>query len=135
MVRLFTILTGVALLVWVPLEDSSLNLTILFAYFMSTWLVSALFMRFKIPSLFSIINIGFAGILTGAIITPLTLFLMVLKIGLHAHLVPDYSYEQFISIINRTPIWFISGFLSGMGFGMIIKSIYVRQEPNSAFES
>jgi hypothetical protein len=134
MARLFTILTGVALLFWVPLEDSNENLAILFAYFISTWLVGALFIRFKNPSRFSIINISFAGILTGAIITPLIIFLMVLKIGLHAHLVPDYSYEQFISIINRTPIWFISGFLSGMGFGLIIKSIYVRQEPNCAFE-
>lgn len=134
MVRSFTILLGVALLFWVPFEDSSENPAILFAYVISTWLVGALFIRFKNPSLFSIINISFAGILTGATITPLIILLMVLKIGLHAHLVPDYSYEQFISIINRTPIWFISGFLTGMGFGLITKSIYVRQEPNCAFE-
>jgi hypothetical protein len=134
MVRLFAILLGIALFFWIPLEDSSENLAVLYAYFISTWLVGALLIRFKNPSRLTIINICFAGILTGATITPLIIFLMVLKTGIHAHLVPDYSFEQFISIINRTPIWFISGYLTGMGYGMIIKSAYVRQEPNSAIE-
>ena len=100
----------------------------------SIWLVGALLLRFKNPSFFTNIKLFFAGILTGAIITPLILFLMVFKTGLHAHPVPDYSYEQFISIINRTPIWFFSGFLTGMGLGIIIKYLRIRQEPNSAIE-
>ena len=134
MVRVLSILLGIAILFWFQLEDSSENLAILFAYFISTWLVGALFMRLKNPSHFTIINIVFAGILTGTTITPLILLFMVLKIGLHAHLIPDYSYEQFISIINRTPIWFTSGFLAGMGFGIILKNMYIRQEPNCAIE-
>jgi hypothetical protein len=134
MFRFLAILLGIALLFWIPFEDSSENPAILFAYFISTWFVITLLTRYKNPSLFTIINVVFAGILTGATITPLILLLMVLKIGLHAHPIPDYSYEQFISIIDRIPIWFISGFLTGMGVGIIIKSIYIRQEPNCAIE-
>ena len=134
MLRMLAILLGIALLFWFPLEDSSENPSILFAYFISTWLVSALLKRLKKQSLITIINVIFAGILAGAIITPLILFLMVLKTGLHAHLVPDYTYEQFISIINRTPIWLTSGFLAGMGFGIILKYMDIRQEPNCAIE-
>ena len=134
MVRFFAILLGIALLFWVPLEDASENPAILFAYFISTWIVGALVIRYKNPTFLTIINIVFAGILTGAIITPLILLLMVFKVGLHAHLVPDYSFEQFISIINRTPIWFISGFLTGIGVGIILKTMFIRQEPNSAIE-
>ena len=134
MVRFLAILLGIALFFWIPFEDSSENPAILFAYFISTWLVITLLIRYKNPSLLTIINVVFAGILSGAIITPLILLLMVLKIGLHAHLVPDYSYEQFISIINRTPIWFISGFLTGIGVGIILKTMFIRQEPNSAIE-
>jgi hypothetical protein len=134
MFRFLAILLGIALLFWIPFEDSSENPAILFAYFISTWFVITLLTRYKNPSLLTIINVVFAGILTGATITPLILLLMVLKIGLHAHPIPDYSYEQFISIINRIPIWFISGFLTGMGVGIIIKSIYIRQEPNCAIE-
>lgn len=134
MVRFFTILLGIALLVWVPFEDSSGNSAILLAYLISIWLVGTLLIRIKNPSHLTIINIVFAGILSGATITPLILLLMVIKIGLHVHLVPDYSYEQFISIINRTPIWFCSGFLAGMGIGIIIKSLNIRQESNCAIE-
>jgi uncharacterized membrane protein YedE/YeeE len=134
MVRFFAILLGIALLFWVPLEDASENLAILFAYFISSWLVGALLIRYKNPTRLTIIIIIFAGILTGATITPLILLLMVLKVGLHAHLVPDYSFDQFITVINRTPIWFISGFLTGIGIGIIRKSICVRQEPNCATE-
>ena len=134
MLRMLAILLGIALLFWFPLEDSSENPAILFAYFISTWLVSALLNRFKNQSLITIIIVIFAGILAGAIITPLILFLMVLKTGLHAHLVPDYTYEQFISIINRIPIWFFSGFLTGIGLGITMKSKYIQQEHNCAIE-
>ena len=134
MIRIFAVLLGIAFLFWVPLEDSSENPAILFAYFFSTWLVAALLIRFKKPTPFTTINIIFAGILSGATVTPLIHLLMVFKIGLHAHLVPDYSYEQFVSVFNRTPIWFISGFLTGMGFGMIIENRHIRQESHCAIE-
>jgi hypothetical protein len=134
MVRFLAIFLGIAIILWIPFEDSSEIPAILFGFFISTGLMGALLTRFKHPSLFTTINIVIAGILTGASITPLILLLMVLKVGLHAHPLPDYSYEQFISIINRTPIWFISGLLAGIGFGIIIKGIYIRQEPSCAIE-
>lgn len=133
-IRFLAILLGTALLFWLPFEDTNETMAILFAYIISVWLIAALLLRNKHRSPFPIFYFIFAGILAGAIVTPLILSLMVFKTGLHAHPVPDYSYEQIISIIRRTPIWLTSGFFIGTGLGIIINSQQIRQETYRALE-
>ena len=134
-IRLSAIILGISILCWLTIEEKSEILTILLATIISAWLVAALLLRYKYRSTFPIIKFILAGILVGAIITPLILFLMVFKTGLHAHLIPDYSNEQIHSVINRTPIWVISGFFIGIGLEIIVNSLQIRQEYDRAIES
>ena len=61
-----------------------------------------------------------------------SLFLIAFKTGLHAHPVPEFTYEQITSIIRRTPTWLISGFFIGIGIGIMINSQEIHQESNLA---
>ena len=121
-IRFLAILLGIALLLWLPFEETSETTAILFAYIITAWVVAALLLRYKNWSPFPIFRFIFAGILAGVIVTPFILSLMVFKTGLHAHPVPDYTYEQFISIIRRTPIWSMSGFFIGMGLAILMNN-------------
>ena len=58
------------------------------------------------------------GILVGLAIAPLTILLMAIKTGIHAHPIPDYSYEQIFTVISRIPVWVISGLLIVFGIGI-----------------
>ncbi len=52
-----------------------------------------------------------AGI--GAAVGPLTALLMLLKLSLHAHPIPDFSSQQVWLALKVTPIWALAGALAG----------------------
>lgn len=127
--RYFAIFLGIALLFWLPIEDIAETWVILFAIALSTWLAVALFIAKRISlrsRLFSHVLVGtFAGIL----VTPIALLLMVFKTGFHAHEVPDYTTQQLISIVWKTPIWVIGGFLIGLGSGIWLTNREITSLP------
>ena len=45
-IRFLAILLGTALLFWLPFEDTSETMAILFAYIITAWLVAALLIRY-----------------------------------------------------------------------------------------
>lgn len=59
------------------------------------------------------------GLVAGALIGPVTALLMLVKLGLHAHPVPDFGPEQFLQALSRTIYWAILGTATGAGLGMI----------------
>lgn len=120
-VRGAAFILGVALLIWLPLEDSGILWPMLFALAGCVlgaaraltppprtggkrWLLYAL-----------------AGMLAGLAVTPLAIFFMAFKSGLHGHGAPDFTPEQVISVINRTPWWVTAGTLIGTGSGLLRK--------------
>lgn len=58
------------------------------------------------------------GMLAGTAVIPVTLLLMALKTGLHAHPEPDFSAQQILSLLDRLPIWSAAGLLSGLAAGL-----------------
>jgi hypothetical protein len=63
-------------------------------------------------------SMGF-GLLTGALVAPVAVILMLVKISLHSHGMPDFSSADIGAVVNRTPIWAMAGVLSGEALGLI----------------
>jgi hypothetical protein len=131
---MFAIILGTALLFWLPIEDETETLAILFAILICAWLAAAILPRTKFLSPHPLPFYILAGILVGAAVTPLTVSLLAFKIGLHAHPVPDYTNQQIISVIRRTPIWLIGGFFISVGFGTCHNNRQTQSESYHATE-
>jgi hypothetical protein len=117
-IRWFAILLGMVFLIWIPFEDSSTTPPLVFAMALTTLGAVIFLSSDKRPFRTALLNSIFAGTLAGIVITPLALFLMVFKTGLHSHQAPEFSNQQILSIIYRTPIWLLGGFLVGLGSGL-----------------
>lgn len=120
--RLLSLLLGAILLLWVPLEDTHERWAILFAAAISLLLVATAAPR--IARLPGIARLGhpwleaLLGCLAGLGVTPLGLFLMAFKSGIHGHGRPDFTPEQVLFIIQRWPVFVLSGLLIGLGLGL-----------------
>ena len=105
-------------LFWISIEDSSTAAPLLFALALTT-LGAVIFLSGSTkPFQTTLPNYILTGIVAGIAITPLTLFLMAFKTGLHGHQAPEFNNQQILSIIYRTPIWLIGGLLVGLGSGL-----------------
>jgi hypothetical protein len=117
-IRWFAIILGMVFLFWIPFEDISTTAPLLLATAL-TILGAVIFLSgVKKPFQAALPNFILAGFVAGIVITPLTLFMMAFKTGLHGHQAPDFSNQQILSIIYRTPIWLIGGLLVGLGSGL-----------------
>jgi ABC-type Fe3+-siderophore transport system permease subunit len=121
-IRWFAILLGMVFLFWIPFEDSNTTAPLLFAMALTTLGAVIFLSSDKRPFRTTLLNFILAGTLVGIVISPLTLFLMAFKTGLHSHQAPEFSNQQMLSIIYRTPIWLIGGFLVGLGSGLWLVS-------------
>jgi len=124
-IRWFAILLGIIFLIWIPVEDSSTTAALLFALVFATLGAVVFLSGAKKPFQAALPNYILTGITAGIAITPLTLFLMALKTGLHGHQGPDFNNQQILSIIYRTPIWLLGGLSIGLGSGLW----FVHREP------
>lgn len=66
-----------------------------------------------------------AGVLSGPTSTLLTLVLMALKSGLHAH-GPEFTPAQIEQVLWRTPHWTVSGMLIGLALGLLLAGVSRR---------
>ncbi|HBX68848.1 MAG TPA: hypothetical protein DEH25_05550 [Chloroflexi bacterium] len=117
--RLFAILLGVVFLFWLPIEDTSAIAALIFSMVLSAWIAIAVLIIPNKPFSSPLSNYILAGTLVGIAITPLTLFWMAFKSGLHSHPIPDFTPQTILSVIERTPIWLIGSFLIGLGSGIL----------------
>lgn len=116
--RILALVVGGGLLFWLPVEDLSENWAILFAILISTLAVLALLTRLHPIGGRPWLVASLAGALAGLAVTPLALFLMAFKSGLHGHHLPDFTPAQVTSVLQRTPIWIAAGLLIGLGVGL-----------------
>ncbi len=113
--RIWGIVLGGGLLLWLPVEDSSDRWVLIFAAGISSlaaaqtwlWLENRFGRRgYWLPT---------AGFLAGAMLTPAAFLLMAIKTGIHAHPTPDFNVQQIQALVLRTPVWLVSGLLVGLG--------------------
>jgi hypothetical protein len=103
---------------WIPLEDTSVVPAILLALAVCFWLATAFLTRSQKPFQTILFNHVLAYTFAGIAVTPLTLALMSLKTGIHGHSASEFTSQQIITVIRRTPVWMIGGFLIGLGSGI-----------------
>ena len=117
------ILTGLLALTWLGLEDRGLRAVTFLSWMTS---LSGLLrmrarrgrrqpgmrptgLRWWLP----------AGAAAGALVGPIAVILILLKIGLHAHPVPDFSSADVAAVLAQLPIWTAAGAFLGAGAALL----------------
>jgi ethanolamine transporter EutH len=103
------------MLVWLPFEDLQQNWVLLFSIAIAG-LTSAYFLARTTEKLkHSWWLYLLTGLLAGLAVTPLAIFLMALKGGIHSHPSADFTAQQVLQVIYTTPVWILAGSLIGLG--------------------
>lgn len=118
--RFLAIILGIVLLFWLSIEDTSETWAILFSIAISACLAIVFLGANRLSVRSLLYNCILIGTLAGILVTPIALLLMVFKTGLHGHEAPDYTAQQFISVVRRMPVWIVGGFFIGLGSGIWI---------------
>ncbi len=118
--RLLVIILGMVFLFWLPIEDTTMFTAICFAFAICTWTAAIYLIRDKQTRPANLKYFILAGTIAGALVTPTALFILAFKTGLHGHQSPDFTTQQILSMIRKTPFWIIGGFLIGTGSGILI---------------
>lgn len=117
--RLAALFLGISLLLWLPVEDTNEIRVVLAAASVTTWLALRHLVQLPAPGSRSLIRYILVGTLAGLAVTPLALFLMAFKTGLHGHESPDFTAEQIFFVVYRTHVWGFAGLLLGLGSGLL----------------
>jgi hypothetical protein len=59
------------------------------------------------------------GLLTGALVAPVAVLLILIKISLHSHGTPDFTTSDIAQVMNRLPVWSLAGTLCGEALGLL----------------
>ena len=120
-----TILLGGYFVVWVALEGDLSQTVALAGLAMGVWL-GRMGQRYgagrKLSPAGWFLLSGLGGLAFGGGLSPLTLALMALKTGLHAH-GPEFTPSEIGFIIAQIPLWALVGLLAGLGLGFILYAI------------
>jgi hypothetical protein len=117
--RLPALILGTALLLWYPVEDVSNLSVVVFAFLISAWFALRALLPVHPDGRYYLMRHLLVGALAGLAVAPLAILLMALKTGLHSHSAPDFTFEQMLVLLIRTPIWVIVGLLLGLGGSLI----------------
>lgn len=109
--RLVFGLVLLAVLVWLPFEDTQLKWSFLLAAAISV--VLAVYWQSRMS--FSPVMMPVLGALLGAAAPLVAAILLLVKIGLHGHPSPDFTWNDFLSVLRSAPAWIFGGMLLGMG--------------------
>lgn len=122
--RLFVIIAGVTLLIWSGLEDNQVGGVVILgwtlALFSTILFVQSRFNgRILTPKTLLYVS-PLVGAIIGSLASLITLLLMLFKDVRHAHIFPDYPPHMMIAILERLPIWSISGGLILFGLTLLL---------------
>jgi hypothetical protein len=104
---------GVAVLIWIPIEDTTIWWVTLFSVLICTLAGGYAAVVFESRGGKSWFVFPFVGTIAGVLVTPLALFLMAFKTGIHGHGAPDFTPSQVEAVLQRFPVWVAIGFLVG----------------------
>jgi hypothetical protein len=113
---------AVAAVIWSVLEGDFERVR-LFGFLTTLTSLGYLFQRFMAGRTFSavggLLTMGLWGLALGVGTTLMTLFMMVLKTGLHAH-GPEFSMAEITAVWEQIPLWSLVGLLIGLGAGLLL---------------
>ncbi len=114
---------GAAWFVWLGYEDVGLQVVLILSGWISLAYVVTLWNRWSESAQLGygqyIIRAGVAGLVGGATVTPLADILMLVKISLHGHTVPDFTARDLGAVLGRTPAWALAGLAAGLALGLV----------------
>jgi hypothetical protein len=116
--ELIAIALGVALLLWLPFEDSGIDVVLAFSTLICGWCALRFLLSIPPGRENWLRRYVFAGALAGLAVSPLAFLLMALKTGLHGHPSPDFTVGQLREVLASTPLWLLAGLLLGFGSGL-----------------
>jgi hypothetical protein len=112
------------MVVWAVLEGGLL-LTVFAAFLTALLVLMQLFRRYFQHRQKSNRQFLFLAALAGAALGfgggSLTIVLMAIKTGLHAH-GPEFSTAELIWVLQQIPLWTVVGLLAGLGLGLLVKA-------------
>lgn len=117
--RIIGIILAIALLLWLPFEDTELTLVLVFSILLSSFIFINIFTRSKNAHRARGSTFIITGFLAGFCVALIGILLVILKIGFHAHPTPDFNVAQIIYLVKLTPIFTLSGVLIGLGCYMV----------------
>jgi glucose-6-phosphate-specific signal transduction histidine kinase len=116
--RLVAFAVGFCMMIWLSFEDTNERWVIVFAL-LSAALITAYLLEKYQERLISWWLYTLFGCLGGILVTLAAILLMSIKTGLHSHSSPEFTLEQFTSVILRTPVWMLVGLLFGTAVGIL----------------
>ncbi|NWG16722.1 MAG: hypothetical protein HXY41_08815 [Chloroflexi bacterium] len=121
--RLFALPFGLALLLWLSLEDTHIWPVALLGLGLSA-LLNLFFVLDKlggqaIPRRYALPLAALAGVLIGLGASIAAAGLMFFKNALHAHVFLDFPPGLMLAMLERAPAWALAGGLFGLGLALI----------------
>jgi len=115
-IRLGLLATGIIILLWLPIEDQGTNGATALAVCAAVF--ASLRAGVRVPPGQRVLLVG-VGMAAGMAVAPLAAGLMVIKLGIHAHTIPDFFVDDFRLVLFRTPAFTIAGLFSGFGWYLL----------------
>lgn len=116
--RIVTFMLGAVFLFWLPIENDRIWMPTMIAFAVSLLWAFWINISRTIRTVKDIVWQMWIGIFSALTVTPMTVLLIFFKSGLHNHDVPDFTPEQILFILQRTPLWAGVGLLIGLGSGI-----------------
>ncbi len=116
--RTVSLLIAALFLVWLPIEDVGLSFVVALSAASCAWIG----LRLLVTRTAGLSRHIIVGALAGLAVSPLAIFLMVFKSGLHAHGFPDFAPMQMRSVLNTTPWFILAGSLFGWLYFNLVKN-------------
>ena len=132
MLRVFGLLLGIVVLIWLPIEESSVLGVLLISTLICSWMGTWLLRRTANSNMKPILRYLIIGGCAGLLIPPMALLLMAMKSGIHGHGRPDYTFSQMQSVISRLPFFVAGGLLVAAGAGVLgdYYQVHTREPEN-----
>lgn len=130
--RLTGIVLGIAGLIWLSIEDQHEYLALLCAALLCIWFAVRYYYlqswTFRHNNATDINprqgqyplegRYMWVAVIAGTAVSPLAILLMLLKIGIHDHPTPAYTYAQIYATALRIPFWVIGATLIGLSISL-----------------
>jgi hypothetical protein len=114
---------GLAWFIWLGYEDVGLSVVLGLSALLSLAYVVTLWARWVSGSAMApgsyFVRSSIAG-LVGGVTTPLLAdILMLVKVSIHGHAVPDFTARDLGAVLSRAPVWAAAGLMFGLAAGLV----------------